>query len=392
MASITMYPAGNGDSFLVEHGAVSILIDGGYSSTFEQHILPDLRELAKRSRHLDLVVATHIDADHISGIVRLFEQNGFAESPRIVSICGVWHNSLACLGSSLAPSGALSKGDEDLLREITRRGYQKTTEKSSLEVEISALQGSSLAALLRTHQFIWNGSDGTIAIAAPYSAQLSSDVNVTVLGPTSERLSQFRDWWINQLRKLGYAGVIDKKPLIEDVFEFLCSYEAGQSKAAEISGKRPVGLELIDVYEPDDSIVNASSITFVIKMGSSRLLFLGDSWALDCEAAIRQLYGSCVPLVFDAIKVSHHGSYRNTSPELLDMIDSPNFLISTNGERHNHPDIEVLKALVDRPAEFSRNIYFNSTTPSSRALQSHVSKSGVGFTVHDNYQGQIEIR
>src|SRR6185437_4369102 len=104
MASLKMYPAGNGDSFLIEHGTTCLLVDGGYSSTFQQHVLPDLRELARRGRELDLVVATHIDADHIAGLVRLLAQNGSADAPQIVGIRRVWHNSLRCLVLPLSVS------------------------------------------------------------------------------------------------------------------------------------------------------------------------------------------------------------------------------------------------------------------------------------------------
>jgi len=388
-----MYSAGNGDCFLIEHGLTSVLVDGGYSSTFQRHVLPDLRDLADRGQALDLVVATHIDADHIAGLVRLLAQNGSADLPDIVGVRRVWHNSLRSLVPPSSQSTGMSEGDEELLQEIRRRGYAQAAGDNSPEAEISALQGSSLASLLRTGGFNWNDSDGARPIAAPDHLRLSAEVNLTVLGPTPERLSGLRDWWIGELRRTGVAGVINSRPALEDAFEFLCSYESERvsRKEEEISGRRDTGLELADVYEPDDSVINASSITFILELGNRRVLFLGDAWAEDCQAALGTMRHAAIPVVFDAIKVSHHGSRRNTSPGLLRLVDSPRFLVSTNGERHNHPDIEVLKALVDRPAPFAREMYFNSTTPASRALRSHRSKSGTGFTVYEDYQNRIEI-
>ncbi|WP_244077728.1 hypothetical protein, partial [Aeromonas caviae] len=63
------------------------------------------------------------------------------------------------------------------------------------------------------------------------------------------------------------------------------------------------------------------------------------------------------PVIFDAIKVSHHGSLHNTNVELLSLIDAPIYLISSDGSRHGHPDFEVLAEIVDRPARESANKY-----------------------------------
>ncbi|MCV3032960.1 MBL fold metallo-hydrolase, partial [Escherichia coli] len=68
---IKMYPAQNGDAFLLSTNRTNILIDGGYPSTFNSYIHKDLKELAARNACLNLVIITHIDADHIGGIIRL---------------------------------------------------------------------------------------------------------------------------------------------------------------------------------------------------------------------------------------------------------------------------------------------------------------------------------
>ncbi len=52
MTTITMYQAGNGDAFLIEHGQDAILIDGGYASTFQQHLAPDLYARARAGNDL----------------------------------------------------------------------------------------------------------------------------------------------------------------------------------------------------------------------------------------------------------------------------------------------------------------------------------------------------
>ncbi len=83
MFRIEMLPAAHGDCLWIEYGSGReihrILIDGGPA-----HAYPALRErilhLPADERHFDLLVITHIDADHIEGIIRLLLD---AEAPRL---------------------------------------------------------------------------------------------------------------------------------------------------------------------------------------------------------------------------------------------------------------------------------------------------------------------
>jgi hypothetical protein len=120
-------------------------------------------------------------------------------------------------------------------------------------------------------------------------------------------------------------------------------------------------------------------------------LFLGDSWAQDIEEAIERRGQTGFPIVFDAIKISHHGSMRNTSCKLLSLIDSPIYLISTNGAKHSHPDLPVLREIVDRPSSFVRHLHFSYSTPESRHIANYKSQYGAEFVVHENSNDWIDI-
>lgn len=392
MPTVTMFPAGNGDAFLIEHNRTLILIDGGYSSTFHSHILPRLRLLADCGKDLSLVVSTHIDADHISGLVQFLSLNGPANDPQVIPVRRVWHNSLRSLVLPPPNKRELSNADIELLQDICRRGYAPASAVPTEDTEISATQGSSLASLLRAGRFNWNEGDGAHPIAAPFHLGLDDDVTITVLGPTHERLGELRDWWIRELRRLGIAGTISRRELLDDAFEFLCSheYDPYPPLTTTLSHGSSGHRELDAIYQPDNSTTNASSISLIIQAGPVRLLFLGDAHAEDSENALAETATSDSPITFDAVKLSHHGSFRNTSPSLLRLIDSATFLVSSNGERHNHPDPEVLRAVVDRPSTFSRNMHFNFSTTASRELEQHTSKSGTPFAVHE-HSGKIEI-
>ena len=56
---IIILPALNGDCILVEFKASHyILIDGGYVDTYENYLLPTLKEIESRGGKLDVVTAT----------------------------------------------------------------------------------------------------------------------------------------------------------------------------------------------------------------------------------------------------------------------------------------------------------------------------------------------
>ncbi|WP_197342548.1 AVAST type 1 anti-phage system MBL fold metallo-hydrolase Avs1a [Ralstonia solanacearum] len=381
MLRLKMYPAKNGDAFLVEASGAHVLIDAGYASTFNDHIAPDLRQIAHVGGQLDLLVCTHIDGDHIGGLLDFISSNGAPGARSIIDVSEVWHNSLRSLPSPPGPPDSAS--DRAVLEAIRRRGFHLPLASGPAANPISAKQGSSLAKLLKQHGYPWNASDGTTCMTSgrlPHT--LPNGVQIHLIGPTMARLEDLRAWWIREMRRLSYKGGANVDPVIEDAYEMVCASTRQPAPAMVKSISAGSTKRLNDVYMPDISPTNGSSIAILIESEGSRLLFLGDAWAEDIVVELKRLEGRGDPQLFDAIKVSHHGSVHNTSVELLSLIDAPIFLISSNGSAHHHPDFEVLAEIVDRPATFERKIYFNYETPASTRLRAHVSRSGVKFHVN----------
>ena len=368
-----------------------MLVDGGYAQTFDEHILPDLFEIARRGEHLDLVIASHIDADHISGLIRFLTVNETSTEPKIIGVGGLWHNSLRNL--TAMNDTDIRPADRLILNAINRRGHPaQAGNVPNGPKEISARQGSSLASLIHSGGYRWNVRDGTTSISLERTPEFQlAGGNIRVIGPTQQRLDRLLKWWKGRLRQMGYNGPTGTGDVIDDAFELMCEYagENAASRPVPVSARGRKNLE--DVYDPDVSITNGSSIATIIELGGVRVLMLADAWAEDVVQALRALQSNGDSMFFDAIKISHHGSLRNTSPDLLRLIDAPRYIVSSNGNAHGHPDIEVLAAIVDRPASFSRTLYFNYPTPASALLRNHVSKSGASFTVHDNATDWIEI-
>lgn len=386
---IRMYPAGNGDAFLISASGTNVLIDAGYAQTFNDHILRDLYDLSSRGEQLNLVIATHIDADHISGLIQLLSLNGPSATPQIVSICNVWHNSLRSL--SAGKLTAINTSDRDILSAISGRGHPVPLIGTG-SAEISARQGSTLASLIHKGNYTWNFGDGTASIALDRTEMLRlPGGSVRVIGPRQERLNELLKWWKRRLRQMGYTGAVGSGEAIDDAFEFFCEHASESAPLSPVplsAGSRRL---LNHVYEADTSITNGSSIAAIIELGGARVLMLADAWAEDIIYALRMLQSQGYSMIFDAVKISHHGSLRSTSPKLLELIDAPVFLVSSNGAGHGHPDIEVLMAIVDRPAGFSRTIYLNYATPASSALHAHRSRSDTPFRVRENVTDWIII-
>jgi hypothetical protein len=102
-----------------------------------------------------------------------------------------------------------------------------------------------------------------------------------------------------------------------------------------------------DKFTEDTAVHNSSSIAFILTYKNKSFLFLADSHP---NVIIRGLshfgYNTTNRLSVDFVKVSHHGSKFNTSKQLLEIIDSEIFIISSNGQIHNLPDKQCLARII----------------------------------------------
>src|SRR5215210_7771615 len=97
-----------GDSLILEFGTAAkrrfILIDGGPPDTFNNDLDAALQSIVQSGK-LDVVILSHIDNDHIVGLLDLLaaleEDKANGQPPR-VAIAGLWHNSFQ---KSLDPDG-----------------------------------------------------------------------------------------------------------------------------------------------------------------------------------------------------------------------------------------------------------------------------------------------
>lgn len=110
---IKFLPAFNGDSILItfmdnENQERNILIDGGTPKTYNfldkskgktkiEDLKTILKKLRKKGNKIDLLILTHIDEDHIGGLLRWFSLDKFA--PDLIG--KIWFNSAKLVAETL---------------------------------------------------------------------------------------------------------------------------------------------------------------------------------------------------------------------------------------------------------------------------------------------------
>jgi beta-lactamase superfamily II metal-dependent hydrolase len=139
----------------------------------------------------------------------------------------------------------------------------------------------------------------------------------------------------------------------------------------QISSRRDwsfLSKELVEKeFEEDDEVWNGGSIAVLIEQKEKKALFLADSFpSIIVDRLKNEPFNISLesPLVVDIVKVSHHGSYKNTSPELINLIDCENWLLTANGNG-GKPSKEGILRIVNERSKMNKisKIYINHVSP-----------------------------
>jgi len=320
---IKFLKAFNGDSILIsfkENGDMrNILIDGGMPATYVQKgkngklEYGELREtvdkIKENNEKIDLLVLTHVDDDHIGGILKWFEKDKDAHK----LIGKVWFNSGRLISEYFDEKeiveNLLDIPDESTLTSIGQGvKFEDYIEKSG----------------------IW---DRSIVIALEYFEYL--DIKFKILSPSPDKLKLLLGKWEKE------------KPESLDTSADKNDYEL---TLTEHIAK--------DKFREDTAIHNGSSIAFIITFEKKNFVFLADAHPSVVVNSLKEFgYSKEKPLNAELVKISHHGSKANNSVKMLELIKTNKYVISTNGDKHAHPN----KQLLARLASVNENceVYFN---------------------------------
>jgi hypothetical protein len=346
--SMEVRRARKGDCLLLHFGSREdpgvVMIDGGPKNVYKPHLRPRLEEL-KEARGLsdqdplpvDLLMVSHVDDDHIQGILELTKELIEAQRerrPQLVQVLGLWHNSFddvigkkpeeltAAFRSQFGTAAASGELSADATIEVGEQAGELNEETivDNLKVLASIEQGYQLRIdaealdLPRNPEF-----DGKLIIAGADSEKIdmARGLAFTVAGPMKpqvEALRQKHDKWLRELKAKG------KSPP-----QALAAYA-------------------------DDSVPNLSSLVLVAEVEGKRMLLTGDARG---DMIIKGLQlvgllgaGDKSTMHVDLLKVPHHGSSRNLERNFFERITADHYVFSGNGE-HGNPEREALEMLLD---------------------------------------------
>jgi len=131
----------------------------------------------------------------------------------------------------------------------------------------------------------------------------------------------------------------------------------GEERATDAVRK---GVDATKAVREKVTPINVCSIALLVKIQHENrerpwlLLFTGDAKAEDIVGGLKQHASDLWEdgrFKVDYSDVPHHGSDHNDPKKFFDAIESPRFVISTDGKRHGHPHPLCLKLMNELPIE-----------------------------------------
>jgi hypothetical protein len=302
------------------------LIDGGPKAdkkkgiaVWKDVLLPRLRQINPTGPlPVALGMVSHIDDDHINGILKLTNSLVAATParPAAVKFERFWFNSFDKLvgpkPQGLSPE-AQTASVQSLVSSESLPGVHDDLAQAVME---SVPQGNSLAADLRTLKLEGNKPVGDLVVAKPGQQVFNIDgAKVTVIGPRKDRLDKLQADWQAALK-------LPDKPARQAALQAL----------------------FLPVSQQDKSVPNLSSIVVLVQIGNRSLLLTGDAHGDDIVTAWGEL-GLKTPAKVDVVKMPHHGSIRNTTEKFLKFFEADHYVISADG-LHDNPDAPTVEGLV----------------------------------------------
>jgi beta-lactamase superfamily II metal-dependent hydrolase len=360
--SVEMLPASEGDCLWIEYGDAErptrILIDGGTSSTFRKALLPRIEQLPEEDRRFELLVVTHVDTDHIGGVLQLLE-----ERPLGVNFGEVWFNAWRHI------EPAITEGDR-----------------------LGPIDGEILSVLLDDWQGPWNTSFGegpaVVRDGSPLpEVTTPGGMKLTLLSPGPQQLVTLRNNWEQVVRAAGLEPGVPADPLAE------LARKKGVIIDDRLGEEFDIGRLADEPYTEDPSPANGATIAMLAEFGGACVLLAGDAYSSvlrSCVARlIEQREAEALPLT--AFKLPHHGSQNNLENGLLDLVRCDRYLFSTNGAKFDHPD-DVAVARVLTHGGRNPQLVFNYRTERSLAWNARDRKSAFEYKACYPAEGSAGFR
>lgn len=263
---IRLYQVKSGDCIHVKFFNSNIIIDAGFFKTVKTSLFNIFEECKSTSQKVDLLVLTHTDQDHISGMKGLDIKKDYFEF-----LDSVWINN---------PS---------------------SIEQYNTSSNISFIQGENTINMLEANNVSYK-SDIHNALDDFYL----KSAKITILSPVRSDLDEYNDQWeeIVGSREIG-SSKRDWNMSIDELIN--------KEIFLDNSNSNRVSIAFVLSYGKSKALFLGDANPIVI---TEKLQSCG--------------YSNERPLKLDCVKLSHHGSSCNVSQGLLDLIDCQNYMISSN--------------------------------------------------------------
>ena len=308
--------ADHGDCLVIEYGdaerSFGVLIDGGTSGTVERvrDILTDRPGVT-----WELLVVSHVDHDHIGGVLELLTDASLAQRFQ-----DIWFNG---------------------------RHHLEPTSQESLSIE----EGIALAKRLADDKLPWNRAFGGEAVrlsdeGRPVKKCLDSGAKVTVVSPGLKQLRSLANLWDREVARLA-AKKAAEDAAREEAAKALANPVPDGLEALSAEGDGPLDIARLAAASTklDGSAKNGSSIAFIFEFRGRSLLLTGDAHAPVLVTAAASLPEG-VSASVEVLKLPHHGSAKNVTKALLKAFPAKSYVVSTNGALHDHPDYEAIARVI----------------------------------------------
>ncbi|MEV4610725.1 hypothetical protein MRBLMR1_005862 [Neorhizobium sp. LMR1-1-1.1] len=330
MLKLTMYPATDGDCLVLTWGEgkelSNAIVDLGRGPTWRA-----VRQVISDLENIELLTISHVDSDHIAGAVQMVREKTPPFQPR-----RVWFNAL-----------------QQLERAMDRGRFEP----------FSPVEGEKLSKGISDFKWPRNAEfeSRVVSTDSPEASgwmELGGGMKLLLLSPDDRSLAKMYPIWEAALEDAGLR-TFDPDDEVDD-----------GGLAFEVFGTLPDVEELASVpFEPDDKEANVTSIAFVVEFCGKRVMLTADANSEVIEQRLRpfaEAEGGRFKV--DLLKVSHHGSRKNTSPNFFKMIDCQRFAFSTDGSRsHGHPHPETVARILVNDPERQKSLYFNYLGPHAKA-------------------------
>jgi hypothetical protein len=317
MLTIEALRAKHGDALLLHHGTKAkprlIVVDGGPPGVYPDALKPRLEELRKAQKlgaatplPIDMVMVSHLDEDHIAGVLELMQKLRDEQGPKPWRIDRVWHNTFDDILGNKDASIASTNGP------LSPSSFGGVLAPAGSLVLASVGQGRELRKLVEFFHLADNPPFGGL-VQRGHAPITIGDLTLTVIAPDKERLEKLQADWDQKI-----------KPILK-------KEKAHQAEIAAFI---------------DSSVYNLSSIVVLVESGGKRLLLTGDGRGDHTLEGLKSagLLDQSGKLHLDVLKCPHHGSIRNVEKKYFETIVADHYVISADGKFDN-PDVATLELI-----------------------------------------------